>query len=91
MVFGMEKIGKKYTVENFFDFLGGSRDRKSVIEIAQNYRKKRFLRITGEPVITGKKEKISPLQIRLRFRCKKNVCRYLVWFSHNRYPLSGPT
>ena len=42
MVFGMEKIGKKYTVEKFFDFLGGSRDRKSVIKIAQNDRKTRF-------------------------------------------------
>jgi hypothetical protein len=30
-----------------------------------------FLRITGEPVINGKKEKFLPLQIRLRFRCKK--------------------
>ena len=58
MVFGMLKIGERYTVENFFDFLGESRDRKSVIEIAQNYRKKRFLRITDEPVITGKKRKI---------------------------------
>jgi hypothetical protein len=44
---------------------------KLVIEIAHNYRKKRFLQITSEPGITGKKEKFSPQQIPLRFRCKK--------------------
>ena len=33
--------------------------------------KKRFLRITGEPVIIGEKEKNPAFQIRLRLRCKK--------------------
>jgi hypothetical protein len=30
-----------------------------------------FLRITGEPIIIGEKEKFPALEIRLRFRCKK--------------------
>ena len=50
-----ETSEKKYSLENFFGYLGWSRDRNSVIEIAQNDRKK----------------KILPLQIRLKFRCKK--------------------
>ena len=36
------KPWKKYAVENIFDFLGWSRDRKLVIEIAQNDLKKWF-------------------------------------------------
>jgi hypothetical protein len=62
------KPWKKYAIEIFFGFLGLSRDRKSVIEIAQIDQKPVFSRITVEPVITGKK--ILPLQIWLKFKCK---------------------
>jgi hypothetical protein len=57
------KPWEKIFDESFFRFLGGSCHQKSVMEIAQNYRKNDFLRITGEPVITGKNEKFSALHI----------------------------
>jgi hypothetical protein len=58
-----------------FDFLGWSRDRKSVMEIARNYRKKVSLRITGEPAITGK-NKIFTSTYSMKIQMQKNVCHF---------------
>jgi hypothetical protein len=73
MFFCMWNLGKKYRVENFYGFLGWSRDRKSVIGIAQNYRKNFLSDYQWTGNHRKKRKKNSPLQIWLRCRCQTRL------------------
>jgi hypothetical protein len=65
-----------------FGTLGLSRDRKSVMEIAQNYRKTIFCELPANRLSPEKRGNFHHYNFG-QDSDAKTVCRYLVWFSQN--------